>query len=212
MPPRSASPRTSSGALQARVRDPRRRGADVHVGNDRQAQGLPAHPRGDRPPRRQRAADEVPDDLRGPLLGSRCRCSTSAASSRCSAASAFGRDVRPRGPLRPARFAPPAPGRALHGRLPGLRPDLARDPRPSRATPSSTSAGCGSSRASRRPSGCATSSGACRGRLRHLVRRDGVLEQPDPRRRRRRRADRASTRSAPLVPGMELKIVDPETG
>ena len=133
-------------------------------GTTAQAEGLPAHPRGDRPPRRQRAADEVPDDRPRTASGTRCRCSTSAASSRCSAASASGRDVRPRRPLRPARLAPPAPGRALHGRLPGLRPDLARDPRPPALRRVRPQPRCGSSRASRRPSGCATCSGGCRGR------------------------------------------------
>ena len=52
---RGASARTRCRALQQRVADPRRRDADVHVGHDRQAQGLPAQPRGARPPRRQRA-------------------------------------------------------------------------------------------------------------------------------------------------------------
>ena len=123
-----------------------------------------------------------------------------------------GRDVRPRGPFRPARLAPPASGRALHGRLPGVRPDLARAARPSPLRTSSTSAGCGSSRASRTPE-----------RLRDLQRRmpwakfvtsfgatecssNLTLGGADD--DEQTRTDTLGT----LVPGMELKIVDPETG
>ncbi len=72
---------------------------------------------------------------------------------------------------------------------------------------------CASSRTSRRPSGCATCSGACRGRDPGLlVRRDRVLEQPDPRDRGRSAMESGSRPSAPSSRAVEIKIVDPETG
>ena len=49
--------------------DPGRGAPDVHVGHHLAPEGLPADPRGDRPARAQRAADALPDDARRPLLG-----------------------------------------------------------------------------------------------------------------------------------------------
>ena len=124
-----------------------------------------------------------------------------------------GRDLRPRRPLRPARRAAPAPGRALHGRLPRLRPDLARGARPPALRRVRPQPRCGSSRTSPRPSGCATSSGGCPGRRQsRRSARPSAASNLTLARRRRPRADAHRARSARRRPGMEIKIVDPETG
>ena len=76
-----------------------------------------------------------------------------------------------------------------------------------------TSARSGSSRASRTPERLRDLQRAhAVGGVRHLVRGDGVLEQPDARRGPTTRARRASTRSARSSRAWRCKIVDPETG
>ena len=62
---------------------PRHRDAHVHVGDDGEAQGLPADPRVARPSRRQRRSQPLLPHRGGPLSGIRCRSSTSAGSCPC---------------------------------------------------------------------------------------------------------------------------------